>query len=170
MDDLKENIASYCYRCGSSLALKLYQGSKRPVCTRCGAVIFLDPKVVAGVIVEVDGKVVMIRRKLAPGIGKWSFPAGFVDRGERVEDAAIRETEEESGLKVKINGLIGVYSEPGEANILVVYDGSVIGGSMVPGPEAQEAGTFDPLALPPQAFQRDAAILSDWVRWKDNSA
>ena len=170
MDDLKENIASYCYRCGASLALKLYQGSKRPVCTRCGTVIFLDPKVVAGVIVEVDGKIVMIRRKIAPGIGKWSFPAGFVDRGERVEDAAIRETEEESGLKVKINGLIGVYSETGDANILVVYDGSVIGGSMVPGPEAQEAGTFDPLALPPQAFQRDAAILSDWVRWKDNSS
>ncbi|PKB67555.1 MAG: hypothetical protein BZY82_02920 [SAR202 cluster bacterium Io17-Chloro-G3] len=170
MDDLNENTASYCYRCGSSLALKLYQGSKRPVCTRCGTVIFQDPKVVAGVIVEVDGKIVMIRRKLAPGIGKWSFPAGFVDRGERVEDAAIRETEEESGLKVKINGLIGVYSEPDDPNILVVYAGSVIGGSMVPGPEAQEVGTFDTLALPSQAFQRDASILSDWVHWKDNSA
>ena len=136
----------------------------RPVCTACGAVFFLDPKVAAGVIIEIDGKVVMIRRNLEPGIGKWTFPAGYVDRGESVEDAAVREMEEESGLKVRINGLVGVYSHPGETNILIVYTGTMVGGTLAAGPEAQEAGLFDPSALPPLAFQRDTAILEDWMR------
>ena len=146
------------------MAPQLHQGHMRPVCTACGAVFFLDPKVAAGVIVEIDGKVVMIRRNLEPGIGKWTFPAGYVDRGESVEDAAVREMEEESGLKVRINGLVGVYSHAGETNILIVYTGAMVGGTLAAGPEAQEAGLFDPQALPPLAFQRDTAILTDWMR------
>ena len=70
----------------------------RPVCSACGAVFFLDPKVVAGVITELDGRVVMIRRNLEPGLGRWTFPAGFVDRGEVVEEAAAREVKEETGV------------------------------------------------------------------------
>lgn len=146
------------------MAPQLHQGHIRPVCTACNAVFFLDPKVAAGVIVEIDGRVVMIRRNLEPGIGKWTFPAGYVDRGESVEDAAVREMEEESGLKVRINGLVGVYSHSGETNILIVYTGNMAGGTLAAGPEAQEAGLFDPLSLPTLAFQRDTAILTDWMR------
>ena len=154
----------FCQRCGSDMAPRLYQGHVRPVCSACGAVVFLDPKVVAGVLTEIDGKVVMIRRNLEPGIGKWTFPAGFVDRGESVEEAAVRETEEESGLKVRLDGLLGVYSRTGETNILVVYAGSVVGGTLAAGSEAQEAGTFDPHDLPPLAFERDTTILAEWMR------
>ena len=138
----------------------------RPVCSSCGAVVFLDPKVVAGVIVELDGRVVMVRRSQEPGIGKWTFPAGFVDRGERVEEAAIRETEEEAGLKVTLNGLLGVYSRSGEANILVVYTGQVVGGELAAGSEAQEVGLFDPDDLPPLAFDQDRAIFAEWMQRK----
>ena len=136
----------------------------RPVCTSCGAVVFLDPKVVAGVIAAIDGRVVMVRRNMEPGIGRWTFPAGFVDRGESVEEAAVREMEEESGLKVRLNGLVGVYSKTGEAIIFVVYSGDVVRGTLAAGPEAQDAGLFDPRELPPLAFERDTAIMADWMR------
>ena len=136
----------------------------RPVCTSCGTVVFLDPKVVAGVIAAIDGRVVMVCRNMEPGIGRWTFPAGFVDRGEGVEAAAVREMEEEACLKVGLNGLVGVYSGTGEAIVLIVYSGDVIGGTLAAGPEAQEAGLFDPRELPPLAFERDTAIIADWMR------
>ncbi len=154
----------YCQRCGSGVAEQLHQDRMRPVCTSCGTVVFLDPKVVAGVIAAVDGRVVMVRRNMEPGIGRWTFPAGFVDRGESVEEAAVREMVEESGLKVRISGLLGVYSGTGEAIVLIVYSGDVTGGTLAAGPEAQEAGLFDPGDLPPLAFERDTAIMADWMR------
>ena len=146
------------------MAAPLNQDRMRPVCTSCGTVVFLDPKVVAGVIAAIGGRVVMVRRNMEPGIGRWTFPAGYVDRGEGVEEAATREMEEESGLKVRITGLVGVYSHAGETNILIVYTGTMVGGTLAAGPEAQEAGLFNPDALPPLAFQRDTAILTDWRR------
>ena len=127
------------------------------MCTACGAVYFLDPKVVANLITEVDGKIVMIRRDTEPGRGKWAIPGGFVDRGEMVEEGAVRELREETGLKVEVTGLIGVYSRPGDTNILVVY-----GGQLKAGTEAQEVGLFDAGSLPPLAFQRDADIIRQW--------
>ncbi len=134
----------------------------RPVCTRCGAVTFLDPKVVAGVLVAVERKLVMIKRNLEPGMGKWTFPAGFVDRGEEVEAAAMREVWEETGLEVALTSFVGIYSRSGDVNILVVYSGRVTGGSLQAGEEAQEAGLFDLEALPPLAFQRDEGIIRQW--------
>ena len=154
----------FCQRCGSRVAEQLHQDQMRPVCTSCGAVVFLDPKVVAGVIAAIDGRVVMVRRNMEPGIGRWTFPAGFVDRGEGVEEAAVREMEEESGLKVRSSGLLGVYSKTGEAIVLIIYSGDVIGGTLAAGPEAQEADLFDPNDLPPLAFERDTAIMADWMR------
>ena len=134
----------------------------RPVCSACGTVFFLDPKVVAGVITELNGGIVMIRRNLEPGLGKWTFPAGFVDRGEVVEEAAAREAKEETGLDVEVDGLIGLYSRPGDANILVVYAGRVVGGELKAGDEAQEVNAFDVESLPSLAFERDAGIIRQW--------
>ena len=134
----------------------------RPICTSCGAVVFLNPKVVAAVVVEMDDKVVMVRRRMGVGAGKWSIPAGYVDRGEVVEEAAAREVREEAGLDVEITGLLGVYSRLGDANVLVVYAGVVVGGVMTAGHEVTEVGAFDVEALPPLAFERDAELLRQW--------
>ena len=149
---------------------KFRDGRVRPLCTGCGTVFFLDPKVVAGVITEVDGKVVMIRRNLEPGLGKWTIPAGFVDRGEVVAEAAVREVKEETGLDVETTRLVGVYSMAGDPNILVVYAGVVVSGDLWPGPEAQDVGFFPWEALPPLAFERDADIIRQWREsWRDDA-
>jgi 8-oxo-dGTP diphosphatase len=136
----------------------------RPICTYCGLVVFVDPKVVAGVITSIDGMIVMVRRGIEPGIGKWTFPAGYVDRGESASTAAIREMEEETCLKVRLNRLIGVYSDTGEVIILIVYSGEIIDGILKAGSDAQEAGLFDIDNLPPLAFKRDKIIMDDWMR------
>ena len=155
---------SFCHQCGSPVELRrMKDGHTRPVCTACGAVVFLNPKVVAGVITQVDGKLVMIKRKMNPGAGRWSIPAGFVDRGETVEEAATREFREESGLEVKPTRLVGVYSRAGDAIILVLYAGTVIGGEAVAGDEVLEVGYFDAESPPPLAFDRDAAIIRRWL-------
>ena len=134
----------------------------RLICVSCGEVVFLNPKVVAGVVVEMDDKVVMVRRRTGVGAGKWSIPAGYVDRGEVVEEAAAREIREEVGLDVEITGLLGVYSRPADKNVLVVYAGNVVGGGLTAGHEITEVGAFDVEALPPLAFERDAEIIRQW--------
>ena len=83
---------------------------ERLVCSQCGFVMYLNPKVAAGAIVEYEGGIVLLRREIDPRAGFWVHPGGFVDRGETVEAAAKRETWEEVGLEVEIGRLLGTYS------------------------------------------------------------
>jgi hypothetical protein len=84
----------FCPRCGGALAWKVLKESEpqRLVCQACAFVFYLDPKVAACTICMVDGGIVLLRRTIEPRIGTWVFPGGFVDRGEAVSAAAIRET------------------------------------------------------------------------------
>src|SRR5512135_362249 len=83
---------NFCPRCGGRMEEQVVERLKRPVCSSCGLVIYLNPEVVAGVIALLDGKIVLVRRGMRPRQGTWVFPGGYVDRGESVEDAARRET------------------------------------------------------------------------------
>src|SRR5687767_11690657 len=119
-------MAAFCPDCGSRLAEKMAFGRLRGVCSGCGRVHFDDPKVAVGVVVDLDGRIVLGRRGHEPNMGRWSFPSGYVDAGEKVEDAAVREVEEETGIKVRIDRLLGVYSTPGERTIFIAYAGSAV--------------------------------------------
>jgi ADP-ribose pyrophosphatase YjhB (NUDIX family) len=96
-------------------------------------------------------------------MGSWSFPSGFVDAGEVVEEAARRECQEETGLEVRIDKLLGVYSSEGERVIFVAYAGTAVGGEMEAGEECIEVRVFDPDALPELAFPNDKAVLEAWA-------
>ena len=105
----------FCPVCGGRFERRVLRGGEpeRLVCTACGFILYLDPKVAVGTIVRDDGeRVLLLRRAIEPGYGKWVFPGGFVDRGEVVEQAAIREAREETGLDVTLVALLGVYSDP----------------------------------------------------------
>jgi len=115
---------NFCVECGARLEPKQAFGKVRPVCTRCGKVHFEDPKVAVGVVVDIDGRIVLGKRGHEPKMGQWSFPSGFIDAGEVVESAAVREVEEETGLQVKIDRLLGVYSTPGERTVFIAFAGS----------------------------------------------
>ena len=153
---------NYCQRCGHTLEQREFEGSPRPTCPSCGFIVFLDPKVAVVVLVEACNKLLFVQRGVEPQIGKWCFPGGYVDRGEEVEAAARREVREETGLKVDITGLIGVYSLEANPVIVVAYSGRMAGGELVAGTDAQDAGWFDVGALPDLAFPHNVLIIEDW--------
>lgn len=153
----------HCQACGAPTEERDAHGRPRPVCTACGAVTFLDPKLAAAVLVEREGHVLLGRRgRGARAAGKWSFPAGFVERGEPVEAAAAREVREEAGLAVAVGPLLGLYSAPGETVVLAVYLGHAAAGEPTAGDDLDAVGWFPPDALPPLAFPHDRRILDDW--------
>ena len=159
-------MADFCTDCGSPLEQRHVAGRLRGVCTRCDRVHFEDPKVAVGVVVEHEGRIVLGRRAHEPNLGRWSFPSGFVDVGEVVERAAAREVEEETGLQVRIERLLGVYSTAGERTIFIAFAGRVIGGAIVAGEECLEVAAFAPTALPALAFPHDDAIVRAWADGK----
>ena len=155
----------FCQRCGGATVDQLVDGRDRPVCRACGTVTYLDPKLAAAVLIVRDGQVLLGRR--GPGAsaaGRWSFPAGFVERGEPVEAAAIRETREEVGLTVSLGPLLGLYSAAGETVVLAVYTANDSTGDPVAADDLDAVGWFPLTALPELAFPHDARILTDWSR------
>ena len=152
----------YCPSCSTPLEMRDAQGSRRPVCPSCGRVVYYDPKLAATVVVEQDDKILMVRRLVQPGLGLWSLPGGYVDRGELVEGAAAREVLEETGLRVDITGLVGLFSENGHPVVVAAFDSRNTRGEAIAGPEVSELGFFSLGELPPLAFPRDVEILKAW--------
>lgn len=139
---------------------------RRLVCQACAFIFYQDPKVVAGAVFTLDGGIVLLKRGVDPEIGKWVFPGGYVDRGESVQEAAVRETKEESQLDVKLGPLLNVYSYPKSANVIVVYTAEVIGGVLTAADESTEAMIFSPKEIPWQdlAFVSTRDALNDYIK------
>ena len=157
----------FCASCASELAAKEVAGVRRPACPNCGRVVFYDPKLTAVCVIPRSGEVLMIKRAGDPGYGLWSLPGGFVDRGEVVEEAAAREAWEETGLEVKVTGLLGLFSIPGDPVIVAAFSARESGGDLAPGPEALELGFFSPDNPPELAFSRDTEILAKWSSYAE---
>jgi ADP-ribose pyrophosphatase YjhB (NUDIX family) len=121
-----------------------------------------EPKVGVGVLAERRGRLLLVRRNHEPKLGEWSFPSGFADAGEVLEEAAAREAKEETGLDVRIDRLLGVWSSRGERVIFIAYAGRVTRGRIEVGPECMDVRFFPPDALPPLAFSHDDAVVRAW--------
>jgi 8-oxo-dGTP diphosphatase len=156
----------HCQRCGATTESRAIDGRTRPVCVACGAITYLDPKLAVAVVVGAGDRVLLGRR--GPGVarpGKWSFPAGYVERGEPVEEAAIRETREEAGIDVTLGPLLGLFSRSGETVVLAAYAASGFRGDPTAGDDLEEVGWFAPDALPELAFPHDEGIVAAWLAW-----
>jgi ADP-ribose pyrophosphatase YjhB (NUDIX family) len=158
----------FCPRCGGGLALRRIKANEpdRLVCGQCSFVFYQDPKVVAATIFTLNGAVVLLRRAVEPALGRWVFPGGYVDRGESVADAAIRETKEESNVDVRLNALLNVYSYPGSPNVVVVYAAEVVGGQLRACDESDEARAFPAAHIPWEelAFKSTREALQAYVK------
>lgn len=159
---------TFCPDCGGRLTRQWVEaeGMERLVCRSCGFILYRNPKVVAGVIPVRDGRVLLLRRKIEPARGKWTFPAGYVELGESVEEAAVRETREEVALEIGELSLLNVYSYRGSPVVTIVYLSCIVGGEPQAGEEAEEVAFFPAGALPWEdlAFRSTREALQDWIR------
>jgi 8-oxo-dGTP diphosphatase len=158
----------FCPRCGGTLERRLLKlgEPERLVCAACGFVFYLDPKVAVGTIIRTaSDDIVLVRRAIDPGYGKWVFPGGYVDRGEALTAAAVREAREECGLDVRLDGLVNIYSYPGRAPIIVVYAATAIGGTLAIDDECLESAHFAPESIPWDhlAFRSTREGLRDYL-------
>jgi len=121
----------FCTQCASRLEERVVgpTSKKVPVCVRCGAVHWIDPKVAAGILIVREDRVLLVKRAIEPGLGRWTFPGGHVDRGETLEEAALRETREECGVTAELGDLLGAFSYPGRPVVVVIYRGTLSVGS-----------------------------------------
>ena len=159
----------FCTRCGGTLEPRLLKATEpeRLVCVQCSFVHYVDPKVAVGTIITDDrGRIVLVRRAIEPGYGKWVFPGGFIDRGETVEAAALREAREECGLEVRLDRLVNIYSYPGVAVIIIAFAATVIGGCLACDDESLEAQLFSREEIPWEelAFESTREALEEFFR------
>jgi ADP-ribose pyrophosphatase YjhB (NUDIX family) len=162
----------FCSRCGGPIrrAIPPQDTKPRHVCASCGFVHYLDPKVACGTIAELDGRIALIRRGIDPRKGFWSFPCGFMEIDETAEAAALRETREETGLEVALQGHLGTYSYPdtfyGGAVVIIVYLARVTGGELKADDDCCDARWAGPGELPWEqlAFRSSVAALRDWLK------
>lgn len=153
----------HCQHCGAVLqALTLQDGRTRDQCARCGAVAWRNPAPVGMALIEHEGRLVLIRRLADPLAGYWAPPAGYVESGESVPEAVIRETREETGLEIALEGLLDVYSRADVNVLIVAYRARVISGTPVAGDDATEIGLYGPGELPQEAPPTSGAAIDEW--------
>ena len=133
-------------------------------CVICGQVMYLDPKLVVAAIIADDNGIILVKRAIEPGVGKWSFPSGYVNRGETLESAMSREVMEECGIKVSVGWVSGLYSTEGNPIVLAVFNVDWISGKLkVNDSEITDVRVFPINQLPDLAFEHDKNIIQDWV-------
>lgn len=159
----------YCPVCAAELHELQLPSEHRPrlVCSGCGHIFYLNPRVVSGTLPVEDGKVWLLRRGIEPRAGYWTHPAGYQELDESTEEAAIRETLEEIGCEVALQRLLGVYSRPHAPVVNVIYLATIADEEQRPQltPEAVEVRLFGPADIPwdDLAFIGTAQALRDWV-------
>lgn len=164
---LSESLV-HCSRCGSRLVLGTPPGEHRVRhhCAGCGLVAYLNPRLVVTTLPVTDGgDVVLLRRAIEPGAGAWAQPGGFLEADETAMQGAIRETEEETGLHVRPTRIVGLYSRPQAAVVVVAYEAAIVGGEMTATPESLEVRPFRPEDIPWRelAFNTTIWALRDWL-------
>lgn len=163
---------SFCPDCGAPCSEEVPKGDHklRSVCTGCRAIHYVNPKVVAGCIVEAGGQVLLAKRNIEPALGRWTFPAGYLECLESCADGAARETLEETEAKVEILGLFAMLDIPHISQIYTVYRARLVGEHFAPTTESSEVKLveIDDIPWAELAFPSVATALRLYV--KDRAA
>ena len=162
-------ILRHCARCGGRLEYGPVSGEDRPRyhCTECGHVRYVNPRLVATALpITEDGRIVLIKRAIPPGVGTWAQPGGFLEADETVIQGAIPDTREETGLIIEPNEIEGIYPQPLASVLIVVYRPDILSGQMVVSEETLDVGAFgiDELAWVGIGFNTSLWAIRDYVR------
>lgn len=159
----------YCSYCGSSrIERKLPLGDIgiRHICSDCTSVHYQNPNIVTGCIAAWDRRVLLCRRGIEPFRGLWTIPAGYLELGETVEEAARRELREEAGAETTELKLMALYNLPMFGEVYLVYRGALLSPEIRAGEESLEAHLFRPVEVPwdTLAFPMVREALKRWIR------
>lgn len=159
----------YCPGCGGRLQASLLDGHLRLNCPACGFIYYRNPAPAAGCIIMLDGKLLLVKRRYQPYRGDWCLPAGFMEYGESPKSCAQREILEETGLKIKVGALIGVYNgndDPRTHAVLIVFLGIPSGDGYRAGDDASAIKLFHLDKLPKNmAFKAHSQAIKDFCRY-----
>jgi ADP-ribose pyrophosphatase YjhB (NUDIX family) len=153
----------FCSNCGAPVIVKVPPGDSLPrhVCDACSTIHYQNPKMVIGCIPEWEGRILLCKRAIEPRYGLWTLPAGFMENGETVADAARRETFEEAKARVELGDMFSVLSVPYINQVHIFYRARLLDLDFGPGEESLDVALFDEAEIPwPQiAFRTVAATL-----------
>lgn len=160
----------YCVICGKTLKIDTFDGKERQVCSNCSEVFYENPLPVVTVILPgLNREILLVKRANEPFKGMWCFPIGFAEVGESIEDAALRELKEETGVGGKIVQLIDVSSHknPLYGELLIVsFEAEKIGGEEKPGDDASDCRYFPVMSLPKLAFDSQVRAIEKFIELK----
>ena len=154
--------SGFCSQCATPMAPAMLGGKERSQCPACGFVLWRNPAPVGMALIEHEGKLVLIRRSETPLAGYWAPPAGYVECGESVPEAVCREAQEECGLQIELDGLLGVYSQADVDVLIVAFAAHSRGGVLRAGDDASDARLFDAMELPLQPPPAAGTATDRW--------
>lgn len=166
---------NYCPRCAHPLTDRVVFGRKRRVCPSCNFIFWREHKVAAAAVVERDGKILLVRRTMTPGQGRWTIPGGFVEFDEDPREAVVREVLEETGYRVEVVQLLDViYGREHErgASLLIAYLTRLLSDEPrqdIDENEVDAVGFFPPDQLPAIAFYATERAIEIWLGNKTDS-
>ncbi|UPR30240.1 NUDIX hydrolase [Vibrio crassostreae] len=163
---------NFCSQCGGDKVLmQVPPGDthQRPVCQECSHVVYQNPTVIAGCIIEHEGKFLLGKRAIEPMKGKWSIPAGFMENDETVEQAAVREVLEETGATVDVLGPYSIFSVPQMNQVYIIFRARFVSFQQPFGDETEEVNFVTKEEVPWSALTYPAIgqILSRYINEED---
>ena len=149
MDSSQQEI-NYCSRCGSRIEKSLLDSGNqvRHSCTRCDIVYYENPKIIVVSLVECRNKVLLCKRAIIPKLGYWTLPGGYMEINESIEDAAKRETKEETGVDVERLQLYALFNCPNINQVYFVFRGQVDSESTCVSKESSDVRFFSECDIP----------------------
>ena len=134
----------HCRTCGAPTRYAVPEGDnrERATCSACGTVHYENPTNIVGTVPVWEEKVLLCRRNIEPRYGLWTLPAGFMELGETTAEGAQRETDEEAGAHIELEGLFTVLSVPRVGQVHLFYRARMLDTHLAPGPETIEARLF----------------------------
>lgn len=147
---LHERTIRHCRACGAAVHYVVPADDNRPraVCTACATIHYENPLNVVGTLPVWGERVLLCRRNIEPRKGLWTLPAGFMELGETTAQGALRETDEEAGARIELDGLFTVLNIAQVGQVHLYYRAHMLSPEVNPGPETMEARLFAEHEIP----------------------